>query len=412
MLLSSAATSKPEFLDRETHSFSRFGKSHAIKTLYVVPSASIFNGVLQLSSYPTATDSSGGAFLRKPFKLWQDHPNGTVLASFTASFLFTVSRFQNFAPGDGLAFLISPSPSIPASSHGQYLGLTNKFTDGNATNQLVAIELDTVKQEFDPDDNHIGLNINSVRSTVSVSLSQFGFQIVPKRGSQRYYVVWVEYDGVKKVIDVYMAKQRNQDAPIAKKPTKAVLSYSGLDLRRLVNQASYFGFSSSSGDGYESNVILKWNLSVEVIPELESNSTERQNAKNSSKIILGVSMGVPLLFLLVVGIISGVVYYLCKKTRVRTSDTRLLSTLKRLPGTPREFGFEELKKATSNFDDKNKLGQGGFGVVYKGILLKEKTEVAVKMFSRDSMKSIDDFLAELTIINRLRHKNLVRLIGN
>jgi len=88
-----------------------------------------------------------------------------------------------------------------------------------------------------------------------------------------------------------------------------------------------------------------------------------------------------------------------------------LGTLQSLPGTPREFSFKDLKKATNNFDDKHKLGQGGFGVVYKGVLLKENLEVAVKKFSRDNLKGEGDFLAELTIINRLRHKHLVRLLG-
>ncbi|KAI9091092.1 hypothetical protein K1719_028362 [Acacia pycnantha] len=89
----------------------------------------------------------------------------------------------------------------------------------------------------------------------------------------------------------------------------------------------------------------------------------------------------------------------------------ILGTLKSLPGTPREYSFKELKKATNNFSEKNKLGEGGYGIVYKGILQKENNlEVAVKKFCRDAMKGQDDFLAELSIINRLRHKHLVRLL--
>ncbi|CAI9276338.1 unnamed protein product [Lactuca saligna] len=78
---------------------------------------------------------------------------------------------------------------------------------------------------------------------------------------------------------------------------------------------------------------------------------------------------------------------------------------------PKEFHFRELKKATNNFDEKRKLGQGGYGVVYKGVLPEDNVEVAVKWFSRESLKGEDDFLAELTIINRLRHRHLVRLLG-
>ncbi|KAF5803559.1 putative protein kinase RLK-Pelle-L-LEC family [Helianthus annuus] len=66
----------------------------------------------------------------------------------------------------------------------------------------------------------------------------------------------------------------------------------------------------------------------------------------------------------------------------------------------------------NNFNERRKLGQGGYGVVYHGVLPGNNVEVAVKWFSRESLKGEDDFLAELTIINRLRHKHLVRLLGN
>lgn len=65
------------------------------------------------------------------------------------------------------------------------------------------------------------------------------------------------------------------------------------------------------------------------------------------------------------------------------------------------------------FDEKNKLGEGGFGMVYKGVQppKDESLEIAVKRFNRDKMKSKDDLLVELTIIYQLRHRNLVRLLG-
>jgi len=88
--------------------------------------------------------------------------------------------------------------------------------------------------------------------------------------------------------------------------------------------------------------------------------------------------------------------------------------LRSIPGVPKEFDFKELKKGTNNFDEKMKLGQGGYGVVYRGTVLGEhgrSMEVAVKQFSGADTKGREDFLAELSIINRLRHRNLVKLIG-
>lgn len=88
-----------------------------------------------------------------------------------------------------------------------------------------------------------------------------------------------------------------------------------------------------------------------------------------------------------------------------------------MPGMTREYEYKALQKATNNFDDKRKLGEGAYGVVYKGYLTnrkdleKENVEVAVKKFSRESLEGRDDFLAELEIINLLRHKHLVQLRG-
>ncbi|XP_027361999.1 probable L-type lectin-domain containing receptor kinase S.5 [Abrus precatorius] len=399
LLLFPAATSQAQILQKETHNFGPFNQSY-FNIFEIIPSAAINFGALQVTPDSTGNVSlnnfSGRVFFINPFKLWDDNDINGKLVSFNTSFLVNVFRPKNDTPGEGITFLIAPSLSVPLNSYGQFLGLTNASTDGNRTNQIVAVELDTVKQDFDPDDNHIGLDINGVHSNVTVSLSPLGFEIAPN--DTRFHVLWVQYDGDRKVIDVYMAEQGDKDAPIVAKPAKPILS-SGLDLKEVVNQVSYFGFSASTGDTVELNCVLKWNISIEIFPEKGGNG-------NALKIGLGV--GVPLVLLLVVGVV-GLVYWLRKKNR--KSDPQILGTLKSLPGTPREFRFQELKKATNNFDERHKLGQGGYGVVYRGTLPREKLEVAVKKFSRDKMKSTDDFLSELTIINRLRHKHLVRLLG-
>ena len=85
-------------------------------------------------------------------------------ASFNSTFVINIYKKENRPAGEGLAFLIAPDLSIPESSFGKWLGLTNANNDGKHTNQIVAKEFDTLKQEDDPGDNHIGLNINSVIS--------------------------------------------------------------------------------------------------------------------------------------------------------------------------------------------------------------------------------------------------------
>ncbi|CAN5959541.1 unnamed protein product [Sphagnum jensenii] len=77
---------------------------------------------------------------------------------------------------------------------------------------------------------------------------------------------------------------------------------------------------------------------------------------------------------------------------------------------PTLYSYNVLSRATGDFHQDNKLGEGGFGVVYKGILL-DGTTVAIKLLTTKSHQGIDDFLNEVVSITGVRHKNLVKLKG-
>ncbi|KAL0535111.1 hypothetical protein IC582_029434 [Cucumis melo] len=74
------------------------------------------------------------------------------------------------------------------------------------------------------------------------------------------------------------------------------------------------------------------------------------------------------------------------------------------------YDFEKVAIATNYFDLNNKLGQGGFGPVYKGKLLNGQ-EIAVKRLSRASKQGYEEFINEVRVISKLQHRNLVRLLG-
>ncbi|XP_075666935.1 G-type lectin S-receptor-like serine/threonine-protein kinase SD1-13 [Castanea sativa] len=74
------------------------------------------------------------------------------------------------------------------------------------------------------------------------------------------------------------------------------------------------------------------------------------------------------------------------------------------------FTLEELATATNNFDMANKLGQGGFGPVYRG-KLHNGQEIAVKRLCRASGQGLEEFMNEVALITKLQHRNLVRLLG-
>ena len=78
---------------------------------------------------------------------------------------------------------------------------------------------------------------------------------------------------------------------------------------------------------------------------------------------------------------------------------------------PKRFTYPELSNATNNFAEEGKLGEGGFGGVYKGLVVNSNLEVAVKRVSKGSKQGKKEYVSEVRVISRLRHRNLVQLIG-
>ncbi|KAI9076979.1 hypothetical protein K1719_041055 [Acacia pycnantha] len=75
-----------------------------------------------------------------------------------------------------------------------------------------------------------------------------------------------------------------------------------------------------------------------------------------------------------------------------------------------QYEFATLEAATNMFSEYNKLGQGGFGQVYKG-MLPNGQEIAVKRFCGGYHQSVEEFMNEIEVLARLRHENIVRLLG-
>lgn len=74
-----------------------------------------------------------------------------------------------------------------------------------------------------------------------------------------------------------------------------------------------------------------------------------------------------------------------------------------------EFSLSEIEEATQNFDPSLKIGEGGYGSIYKGLL--RHTQVAIKMLHAHSLQGPGEFQHEVEVLSKLRHPNLVTLIG-
>lgn len=74
-----------------------------------------------------------------------------------------------------------------------------------------------------------------------------------------------------------------------------------------------------------------------------------------------------------------------------------------------EFSFSELEEATQKFHPSLKIGEGGYGTIYKGVL--RHTQVAIKVLHPHSLQGPSEFQQEVDVLSKLRHPNLVTLIG-
>ncbi|CAL0320298.1 unnamed protein product [Lupinus luteus] len=95
---------------------------------------------------------------------------------------------------------------------------------------------------------------------------------------------------------------------------------------------------------------------------------------------------------------------------VASTSSSFRSSIAAYTGSAKTFSMSEIEKATNHFNDSRIIGEGGFGRVYSGIL-EDGTEVAVKVLKRADHHGDREFLAEVEMLSRLHHRNLVKLIG-
>ncbi|XP_057458966.1 G-type lectin S-receptor-like serine/threonine-protein kinase At4g27290 isoform X2 [Lotus japonicus] len=117
---------------------------------------------------------------------------------------------------------------------------------------------------------------------------------------------------------------------------------------------------------------------------------------------IGLAITIPGLAILVMVL---AIYYICKtKTEKKEKDEGRDEDLE-LPF----FDFATILNATNNFSIDNKLGEGGFGPVFKGLIGGQ--EIAVKRLSRTSGQGVKEFKNEVILCSKLQHRNLVKVVG-
>ncbi|KAJ4751639.1 Concanavalin A-like lectin protein kinase family protein [Rhynchospora pubera] len=364
------------------------------------------SGLLLLTNY--TKEALGHAFHPTPINFID--PSSGQPKSFSTTFVFAIVPQYPDVTGHGLAFVISPSKDIPGSMPSQNLGLVNTTDNGNRSNHLIAVELDTVLtvEYFDIDHNHVGIDVNSM---ISLNSSTAGYYD-KSRGqftnltlvSGDAMQVWIDYTGDDMRLEVRMA-------PINTTRPEIPLVTSLVNFSDIVLDEMFVGFSSSTGAASGLHYVSGWSFSLQGtaqaldisnLPSIPRNSTQRNKSP---------SMVLPVVLPLTVGLLvfTSVIGFFFLVRRIKK-----FAEIKEdweLEYGPHRISYKDLFDATKGFNDKNLIGSGGFGQVYKGTLPKSRVKVAVKRISHHSKQGVREFVSEIASLSRLRHRNLVQLLG-
>ncbi|KAF8664232.1 hypothetical protein HU200_054773 [Digitaria exilis] len=340
------------------------------------------DGLLALTN---ATDQAK-AHAFHPTPLHFRSETAAAARSFSTCFVFTIVSPYEELSSHGLAFVVSPTTDLSTANAGQYLGILNA-TNGTSTagGRILAVELDTITDaEFhDINSNHVGIDVNSM---ISAQAREAGFYDDGAGGAFRELTLnsrkpmhlWVDYDG------------------------------EAIDLSTVVADPVYVGFSAATGVLSTHHYVLGWSFSLDgPAPPLDFTKlpvVPRLGPKPRSKVL---SVALPLATVLLVAASPAAVLVIVGRRR-RYAEVR--EDWEEEFG-PHRFAYKDLFRATDGFEDRNLLGVGGFGRVYKGTLPTSNLEVAVKKVSHGSKQGVREFVAEVVSIGRLRHRNLVQLLG-
>ncbi|KAJ6292913.1 hypothetical protein OIU78_024986 [Salix suchowensis] len=384
--------------------------SFNLRNLTLLGDSYLRRGVIGLTRDVTVPSSSSGTLIYDSPIPFSDQESNTT-ASFSTRFSFSILDVNENSYGDGLSFFLSQDNQT-LGSPGGYLGLVN--SSQLTRNRFVAVEFDTrLDARFnDPNDHHVGLDIGSLNSIKTADpISQ---DIDLKSGD--LITAWIDYENDLRVLNVYMSYS-------SLKPGQPLLNVD-VDLSEYLKGDMYVGFSGSTEGSTELHLVANWSFRTSGFPPANPNPNPNPHnvsdssvtvttpvipvsnaaSKRHKSLVLGLGIAGPAFFcasLMAFGYIS--VRKWQKIKRVKSLKAELVTG-------PKEFSYKELKLATRGFHSSRIIGRGAFGNVYKATFNFPGSIAAVKR-SKHSHEGKTEFLAELSIIACLRHKNLTPLLG-
>ncbi|KAJ6815739.1 L-type lectin-domain containing receptor kinase IV.2-like [Iris pallida] len=380
---------------------------NGLKNLSLDGASSItLTGLLQLTD--ATSNTMGHAFHRTPLCL----PPPSKPFSFSTTFVFAIVSRNSDISGHDIAFVMSPTGNLSTAISSQFLGLFNRENNGNSSNHIIAVEIDTImNSEFrDIDYNHVGVNVNGLVSVDSHTAGYYddggsdggdgSFKNMTRTSGQAIQM-WVEFSSEDSKVNITLALIGTP------KPSRPLLS-TAINFSREIFEKTYVGFSSATGPWLTSHYILGWSFMMDGQAEPLDYAKLLQLPRFGTKRDLRALVTWLPLVLCALLLLAVVAIALIERRRVKFAE--ILEDWE-LEYEPHRFAYKELFRATMGFKDKMLLGRGGFGRVYRGVLPSSNAEVAVKRVSHESRPGMKEFVAEIVSIGRLCHRNIVQLLG-
>ena len=282
-------------------------------------------------------------------------------SSFSTSFTFTIfSPYDSW--GDGFAFTFRDD-SVTVGSAGEYLCLINAQADANLTNRAFGVEFDTFKNAYDPSDNHIGVDVDAIQSESTHNLCGGVLDNCTYLVNQGDFTAWIDYDSPKQLLEVRFSNGSSIGPQGVQRPATAILAQT-VALNDEVDDEMYVGFVAATGLKFEAHEIKSWSFSSTYAPA-PTQSRLRANRN------LAMGLGIPLATVVVLGVVACTVIFF-RLQKQKAAFQQLQQELARSQVQPCLFSYNDIKSATRDFHSSNKLGEGGFGIVYKVSVLQIK----------------------------------------
>ncbi|KAK1431226.1 hypothetical protein QVD17_14528 [Tagetes erecta] len=298
------------------------------------------------------TPKSGRIIYSKKLNLYDNKSN--ELANFSTNFTFVIDSNGSRPYGHGLTFFLAENNSL--FNPGGAMGLPTAASSSNSRFRFVAVEFDTFwDSNWDPPyyemnssipipmGDHVGISTSSL---VSVKSRKWSSNVTGGGVCQ----AWIRYDSGSKRLSV--SYTGNQEG----------FAYT-IDLSNELPGQVIFGLSAATGpDVFQRNIVKSWSFESE---DLDANQGPG-NGKNNN---VGLKVGLPVTVSFLVAL--SIVLWRLKRRKGREDvaeelefDVEMNKDFEMGSG-PKRYSYHELAQSTSEFDLKEKLGEGGFGDVYR-----------------------------------------------